>query len=220
MNFAQFGDSTMSSKDVQALQLKRQELGIEASKEMRAVAEAQGKPIKELQEQYDEAFKPAMEILDKVRVAVGKDNRGFRTGKFDRTGWDAYGELRSRWKNAPIGSGTKLAYEKALIEAIPEVLANHILNEPRANLGEWITGPTVDLVARARSREQGLDFGDFRVEYSKDGKVKNLFLVTANGQDAEGGQINARQFNAIMGDEMAEFIISTIEKTEQLKQVQ
>jgi hypothetical protein len=222
MNFAQFGDSTMSSKDAQVMQLKRQELQLEGSKEARALAEAAGKPAAEVEEQYNANFKDAFDRLDKVRAAVAQDDRGFKNGEMEREGWDSYTSIHDRYFSARQAGqvGTTKAYEQAYAQALPEVLAVHLLNEPRANLGEWITGPFVDLFARAPYRKLAPDFSDFRLEYGQDGKVKNMFLVTPNGNDAERGQINMRQLNARFGPGTSEFIISTIEKTQQLKQAQ
>lgn len=226
LNYAQFGAFDTSPKEAQTLALRRRELQIEGQKEARLAAEASRKSVDDEIALYDKTFDEAQELMDRVSAAIPRNKRGFVTGAMGTDGQEALNSLYRRLEAAQSESrqtgrnGRVIALEQAYGAIMPEAVMAFALHEPRANLGEWIIGPALDLFARAPYREMNTDFGSFYVTYDKEGRAKDLYVTTPKGTRAESGQINMTQLRQRFGNKQVDYILSTIEKTQELKQAQ
>ena len=215
LNFAQFGNTETSAKDVADLQIKA---AAEARQRQEAADKAQGEQTAKAEEAYQEAATRA----DSIRMMISTKPRMFwQKNPLPREAIQEFSVIMNRAQNERSPERRE-AYQRVAGEIMPEVLAAFIISEPRADITEAITGSFQDLWLRAPYRKLDTDSGDFRITYkNNDGKTPEfLFLVTPKGDDAEGGQINMLQLRGMFGREKADYIIQMIEKTGELKNEQ
>lgn len=225
MNFAQFGDPKTSAADVQRLQIDRAELEIKGRELAMKVAEEEGKDAAATVEAFETSFDDAFKRLEVVTNSIPRSDDGKITGRASREGQEALKSMLVRYRaglqaGTPGSLGKAKAMEQVIAPALTEVLAAHMVAAERADLVEWLTGPIQDMFFRDPYMKLSPDFSDFRVEYKTVGGKqvpKFLYLVTPGGSDAQRAQINMSQLNETFGPGTSDFIIQTIEKTQQLK---
>lgn len=222
LNFAQFGNTETTAKDVADTQIAaarlRQDQIEFANKQIRDEAA----DTRQWLEDNRSFTKDAAKQRDIIRAGINRDKRGFIKGPMSPEARLGIRTIASDYQNrAAVGdTAAANAYAAVYADVFPEAAAAHILGEPRANLIEWVTGPAQDLWTRAPYREADTNFGSFRVEYDDNDNPKFIYLVTPKGVDAEAGQVNITQFRQSFGDAETTMFLDTIKKTQELKNEQ
>jgi hypothetical protein len=215
LNFAQFGNTETTAKDVADLQIKA---ATEARQRQEAADKAQG----DLTERADEAFEKAAGLADNIRMNITTKPRQFwQKNPLPAESIKEFSVLVNRAQNSR-DAVTAAEYQAVVGEIAPEVLAAFIISEPPADFLDYVTGSFKDLWLRAPYRKLTTDAGDFRITYKDNDteKPEFLFLMTPKGDVAEGGKINMLQLRGMFGREVSDYLIQMIQDTGELKNAQ
>lgn len=235
INFAQFGDTETSARDVATDQFNRQKFAIEqqADLETRMLRAAElernlGADSTKAIEARRKLGAEANEFVTEVRKGIPRTKDGRIKDRPSPEADIALGQIMTSYETA-VRIGDKEAqvmYARALDDAIADYVAAFVIAEPASFWDQFgfagVSAENVmNLLARKSFRSLKADFGDFIIERNDrvsdeypNGEPTKLALVTPSGQKAEKGVINLSRLRDRLGEPEFTYFMEMLERQE------